>query len=101
MFYLYTDSSTTCYGVVLTQLRNDSMQPLGFFSKKIKPHKRTHFPTHLELRAISAALSFFSNWLLLQKITIYTDHKCLPDLILKNDDPKLFKFIETSTSIHL
>uniref|UniRef100_A0A0N5BYB2 RNA-directed DNA polymerase n=1 Tax=Strongyloides papillosus TaxID=174720 RepID=A0A0N5BYB2_STREA len=93
MFYLYTDASTTSYGAVLTQQRNGVMQPLGFFSKKIKPHKSTLPPTHLELRAISAALTFFSNWLMLQKITIYTDHKCLPSLILKNDDPKLYKFI--------
>uniref|UniRef100_A0A0N5BEP0 RNA-directed DNA polymerase n=1 Tax=Strongyloides papillosus TaxID=174720 RepID=A0A0N5BEP0_STREA len=110
-FYLFCDASTEGYGAVLTQRDEDmdgdskevqkskilkggkSYFPIAYYSKKIKPYKRKLPSTHLELRAMSAALTHFSSWIFLQKVNILTDHRTLKELVVKNDDPRLYKFI--------
>uniref|UniRef100_A0A0K0FJY2 Reverse transcriptase domain-containing protein n=1 Tax=Strongyloides venezuelensis TaxID=75913 RepID=A0A0K0FJY2_STRVS len=111
--YLFCDASTEGYSAVLTQRDEDenmdvdskeakkskilkggkSYFPIAYYSKKIKPYKRKLPSTHLELRAMSAALTYISSWIFLQKMNILTDHKTLKELVVKNDDPRLYKFI--------
>jgi hypothetical protein len=36
-FYLFTDACTTGVGAVLKQKHQDTLQPIGYFSKKLSP----------------------------------------------------------------
>ena len=82
-FVLETDASDFAMGAVLSQPttldEQSSLNPVGFYSKKLSPAERNYDVHDKELLAIICALSQWSHYLLSSDfvIRIYTDHKNL------------------------
>nr|XP_037871837.1 uncharacterized protein LOC101736984 [Bombyx mori]XP_037871838.1 uncharacterized protein LOC101736984 [Bombyx mori] len=72
---LVTDASDLAIGAVLQQLKNDTWEPLGFFSRKLSPSQNKYSPYDRELLAIYEAIKYFRHMLEARHFTIYTDHK--------------------------
>nr|XP_037877596.1 uncharacterized protein LOC101739129 isoform X2 [Bombyx mori] len=72
---LVTDASDLAIGAVLQQLKNDTWEHLGFFSRKLSPSQNKYSPYDRELLAIYEAIKYFRHMLEARHFTIYTDHK--------------------------
>lgn len=73
---LHTDASDTCVGAALNQL-NTTLEPLGFYSKKLTEAQIKYSTYDRELTAIFQAIKHFRYLLEGRKFIIYTDHKPL------------------------
>ena len=73
-FEIYTDTSSTQLGAVITQ----DNRPIAFFSRKLYKTQQKSSVTEIELLAIVETLKEFKGMLWGQDIKIYTDHKNLP-----------------------
>ena len=77
-FHLNTDASTTHLGAELYQITDQGEhQTLSFASRTLKPTEQNHNTTELELLAIVFACKKFRNYLLGNKVKIFTDHHAL------------------------
>lgn len=74
---LYTDASDFAIGAVLHQIVNGELQPLAFYSKKLKKSQQRYSTYDRELLAIDRAIEHFRGLIEGQSCTIYTDHKPL------------------------
>ena len=72
---LSTDASSTAIGAVLSQQREDALEPLAFFSRKLSPAETRYCTYDRELLAIYAAVRHFRSYLEGREFAIYTDHK--------------------------
>lgn len=82
---IYTDASIQGIGAVLKQTQlNGEEKPVAYFSKKLNNHQKTKKAIFLECLAIKESLKFWQHWLLGNIFTIYTDHKPLEKLNVKN-----------------
>lgn len=72
---IHTDASDTCVGAVLHQMIDNSLQPLGFYSKALTQAQRKYSAYDRELTAIFQALKHFQYMVEGRAFTIYTDHK--------------------------
>ena len=72
-FEIHTDASDTQLGVVISQ----HGKPIAFYSRKSTPAQTCYTITERELLAIVKTLKQFRNFLLGQKIRVFTDHKNL------------------------
>eukprot|EP00804_Cyclotella_cryptica_P020531 CCRYP_003381-RA/>CCRYP_003381-RA protein AED:0.33 eAED:0.44 QI:0/0/0/1/0/0/3/0/548 len=72
-FEIYTDSSKSQLGAVITQ----NNRPLEFFSRKLSQVQQKYSVTKQELLVIVETLKEFKGMLWGQQITVYTDHKNL------------------------
>jgi hypothetical protein len=72
-FEIYTDTSTTQLGAVITQYN----RPITFFSRKLSVKQARYSVTEIELLAIVETLKDIKGMLWGQKIKVYTDHKNL------------------------
>ena len=74
---LTTDASKTAIGGVLEQYAEGTWQPLGFWSKSLKPDKQAWTTFLWELFAIQQAVRHFLPDFEGRHLIIYTDHKAL------------------------
>lgn len=74
---LYVDASDIAAGAVLNQVVNDTLQPLGFFSKKFDKTQIRYSTYDRELTAMYMAVKHFKFMLQGRNCHIYTDHKPL------------------------
>lgn len=81
---LYTDASDFAIGGALHQVHDNQIQPLGFFSKKLKKSERKYSAYDRELLAIHESISYFRCLIEGQQVTVYTDHKPLVYMFSKN-----------------
>jgi hypothetical protein len=72
-FEMYTDTSSTQLGAVITQ----DNRPIAFFSKKLSEMQQKYKFTEIELLTIVETLKEFKEMLWGQDIKVYTDHKNL------------------------
>jgi hypothetical protein len=72
-FEIYTDTSSTQLGAVITQYN----RPIAFFSRKLSKTQQKNSVKEIELLAIVETLKEFKGMLWGQYITVYTDHKNL------------------------
>jgi hypothetical protein len=72
-FEIYTDTSSTQLGAVITQ----DNRPIAFFSRKLSKMQQKYSVTEIELLAIVKTLKEFKGMLWGQHIKVYTDHKNL------------------------
>lgn len=72
-----TDASNTDVGAVLQQLKDNTWEPIAFFSKKLSPSQTKYSAFDRELLAIYLAIQHFQNFVEGQDFCIYTDHKPL------------------------
>lgn len=83
---LYTDASDIAIGAALHQRNNDELQPLAFFSRKLKSAETRYSAYDRELLAIQQAVSHFRNFIEGQRCIVYTDHKPLIYMYTKKAD---------------
>jgi hypothetical protein len=69
-FEIYTDTSSTQLGAVITQ----DNRPIAFFSRKVSKMQQKYSVTEIELLAIVETLKEFKGMLWGQNIMVYTDH---------------------------
>lgn len=82
---IYTDASIQGLGAVLKQTQlNGEQKPVAYFSKKLNDYQKTKKAIFLECLAIKECLKFWQHWLLGNFFTVYTDHKPLEKLNVKN-----------------
>jgi hypothetical protein len=72
-FEIYTDTSSTQLGAVITQ----DNRPIAFFSRKLSKMQEKYSVTEIELLAIVETLKEFKRMLWGQDIKVYSDHKSL------------------------
>lgn len=72
---IMVDASDLAIGASLQQLKGDTWQPLGFFSRKLTPPQRKYSTFDRELTGIYEAIKYFRNDIEGRVFTIYTDHK--------------------------
>lgn len=81
---LCVDASDYGIGGVLQQIHNGEVQPLGFFSKKLKKSQKTYSTYDRELLAIHRSVEYFRSQVEGRNFTIYTDHKPLTFMFNKS-----------------
>lgn len=74
---LTTDASDVAIGASLEQLVNGTLQPIGFFSRKLSDTERRYSTYDRELLGVFAAVKYFQHYLECRQFTINTDHKPL------------------------
>ena len=83
--FIYTDASVKGVGAVLKQIQqNGEEKPVAYFSKKINESQKYKKAIFLECLAIKESIKFWQHWLIGNHFTIYTDHKPLEKLNVKN-----------------
>jgi ribonuclease HI len=70
-FEIYTDSSSSQIGAVITQ----DNRPLAFWSRNSTKTQKKYNVTEIELLAIVEVLKEFKGMLWGQQVKVYTDHK--------------------------
>lgn len=94
---IHTDASETAIGAVLQQRKNDSWEPLGFFSRHLKPSQRKYSPYDRELLAIYDAIRHFRHMVEAKPFIIFTDHKPLTYAFTSRRDncsPRQFRYLD-------
>ena len=74
---LTTDASQYAIGGVLEQFDQNEWQPLGFWSRHLKPDKQKWTTFRRELLAIKEAMRHFHTEIQGRHVVIFTDHKAL------------------------
>lgn len=83
--FIYTDASSIGIGAVLKQIQlNGEEKPVAYFSKKINESQKHKKAIFLECLAIRESIKFWQHWLIGNHFTIYTDHKPLEKLNIRN-----------------
>ncbi|CAG9101291.1 unnamed protein product [Plutella xylostella] len=72
---LITDASDVAMGAVLQQFKDDTWQPLAFFSRKFSSSQQKYSPYDRELLAIYEGIKYFRHMLEARHFTVFTDHK--------------------------
>ena len=92
-FYLFTDACTTGVGAVLKQKHQDTLKPIGYFSKKLSPAEKNYSISELETLAVVKAVQHFAAYLHGSRFTVFTDHKALVHLpTMRNGNPRLVRW---------
>lgn len=71
------DASNVAMGAVLQQQRDDTTEPLAYFSKKLSTTEIKYSTFDRELLSIFRAIKHFRHFLEGRNFTVYTDHKPL------------------------
>lgn len=83
--FIYTDASIKGIGAILKQTQKcGEIKPVAYFSKKLNKSQKKKKAIFLECLAIKESLKFWQHWLIGNSFTIYTDHKPLENLNIKN-----------------
>lgn len=86
---LTTDASNVAVGGFLSQLRNDMVEPLEFFSHKLSMAQSRYSTFDRELLGVFLSVKHYEHMLIGRHFTIYTDHKpLLQALNMKNPSPR-------------
>lgn len=94
---IQTDASDKAIGAVLQQRRENSWQPLAFFSRKLSPSQAKYSPYDRELLAIYEAIRYFRHMVEARPFTIFTDHKPLTFAYSTSRDncsPRQFRYLD-------
>lgn len=83
--FIYTDASMNGLGTVLKQPQVDgTIKPVAYFSKKLNEIQKRKKAIFLECLAIKESIKFWQYWLIGNSFTIYSDHRPLENLNVKN-----------------
>lgn len=94
---LVTDASDKGIGAVLQQWKDETWQPLAFFSRKLSPSQAKYSPYDRELLAIYEAIKYFRHMLEARHFIIYTDHKPISFAFherKKNCSPRQYRHLD-------
>ena len=84
---LKTDASDLSVGAVLEQSVKGHVQPIAFFSRKLRSTERNYSTFDRELLAAHLAVRHFRYFLEGREFTLYTDHKPLVQALDRVGDP--------------
>ena len=85
-FILETDASNFGVGGVLSQLINNEIHPIAYFSKHLSKTEKNYSTTERELLAIVLTIEHFLQFLYGTHFVVWTDHQPLK-YILKIKEP--------------
>jgi len=80
-FSLYTDTSDTGLGAVLSQQDGKEEYVIAYTSRTLSPAEKNYGITEKECLAIIWAVKYFQHYLCGSKFTIITDHSALKWLL--------------------
>lgn len=83
---LYADASNFAVGGALHQFVNGQLQPIGFFSAKLKGPETRYSTYDRELLAMYKSVRYFRGLIEGQACTLYTDHKPLQFMFTKKSE---------------
>nr|GEX11054.1 reverse transcriptase domain-containing protein [Tanacetum cinerariifolium] len=93
-FELMCDASDFAISAVLGQRKSKYFQPIHYESKTMTDAQAHYTTTKKELLAVVYAFEKFRPYLVLSKITVYTDHSALKYLFNKQDaKPRLLRWV--------
>jgi len=93
-FELMCDASDYTIGAVLGQRRGKQFQPIYYASKTLTSAQENYTTTEKELLAVVFAFDKFRKYLILSRVTVFTDHSALRYLMNKADaKPRLVRWI--------
>ncbi|GJX20653.1 reverse transcriptase domain-containing protein [Tanacetum coccineum] len=87
-FELMCDASDFAVGAVLGQRIDEKFTPIYYASKTLNNAQEHYTTTEKELFAVGFTFDKFRPYLILSKITVYTDHSTLKYLFNKQDDKR-------------
>lgn len=94
---IVTDASDFAIGSVIQQKVEGQWQPLGFFSRKLKPAQVKYSAYDRELLAIYESVKYFRYMIELKPFFILTDHKPIISAFKKSLDacsPRQFRYLD-------
>lgn len=94
---LVTDASDIAIGAVLQQLKDQTWEPLGFFSRKLSPTQQKYSPYDRELLAIYESIKYFRHMVEARHFVVYTDHKPISYAFQerkRNCSPRQFRHLD-------
>ena len=83
-----TDSSNYAMGGCLEQFTNNKWEPIGFWSKSLKPSEATWSTYRRELYAVQQCVRHFISEIDGRKLTVYTDHRPIIHSFYNQDSMK-------------
>ncbi|XP_073137485.1 uncharacterized protein [Henckelia pumila] len=93
-FEVMCNASDLAVGVVLGQRIDKVFRTIYYASKTLNEAQLNYATTEKELLAVVFALDKFHSYLVISKITIYTDHSAIKHLLAKKDaKPRLIRWI--------
>ena len=93
-FELMYDASDHAVGAVLGQRKEKVFHTIYYSSRTLSDAQLNYTTTEKELLAVVFAFDKFRSYLVLTKVTVYTDHSAIKYLITKKDaKPKLIRWI--------
>ena len=94
-FHIWPDASQYAVGGVLTQKKEESHQPIAFYSSKLSPAEQKYSTTERELYAMLLCLRKFRCYVEGREIKIHTDHRPLTWAKgLKDPKPRIWSWLE-------
>lgn len=79
-FELHTDGSFIAIGSALMQRHNDTLHPVAYFSRKLRPNERKWSISQIEGLAVIESIRKFNFYLFAKHFKVFTDHKSLTNI---------------------
>ena len=84
-FFIATDATQTAIAAVLLQRKNDTLRPIEYFSRRLKPAESRYHTNETEGLAIFASVKRWQHYLLMNEFIILTDNSSMTHLFNRKE----------------